>query len=101
MLKMNPDNFKDSDYPSTCTCWDDMTSQRLDSHSCNTLGLSDGTGSLESGMGEGEYEYDLFEAGLEEVGDLRGGSEEVLESFSEKLMISPTSSTEVCNLVIQ
>ena len=80
-----------------------MTSHKLDSNSCNTLGLSDGCESLESGIGEGEYESDVFEACLEEVGDLREDSEVILEAFSDKLFISPTSSssTQVTTLLYQ
>ena len=87
------DNVQDSDYPSTCACWEEMTSRKLDSHSWNTL--SNSTESIESGIGEVDCESDMFEAGLEEVGDMRGDSEEILGAFSDKLLISPTSSNEV------
>ncbi|KAI6654263.1 hypothetical protein LOD99_662 [Oopsacas minuta] len=85
------DNIQDSDYPSSCTCWDEMTSPRLNAYSCNTIGLiDDGNDSLESGIGEVDYESDVFEAGMDERGDF----EEIVEVLNDKLVISPTSSTE-------
>ena len=59
----------------------------LTSHSCNTIELTDDN---ESGIGEIDYESDLFETGLE-----REDYEEITEALNDKLFISPTSSNEV------
>ena len=59
----------------------------MTSHSCNTIGLTDEN---ESGIGEGDYESDLFEVGME-----KADFEEITEALNDKLFISPTSSNEV------
>ena len=59
----------------------------MTSHSCNTIRLTDDN---ESGIGEVDYESDLFEAGME-----REDSEEITDALNDKLFISPTSSNEV------